>query len=153
VVFAAACGGLGSVLLDSAVEMQPLKLNIRKSIASLCTAASEGPLPILLNTMRGGVNSRALNWGRRQDTPAAAWRGAAVLLPRATMGRSARARPLAVRGLKDGPGGPKRWGASNAGAVPSVRPWGARMVEIGIQSRDDKTMGRLGHDESKETAA
>ncbi len=71
-VFAAACGGLGSVLLDSAVEMQPLKLNIRKSVASLCTAASEGPLPILLNTMRGGVNSRALNWGRRQDTPAAA---------------------------------------------------------------------------------
>ena len=64
--------------------------------------------------------------------------------------RVARARPLAVRGLKDGPGGPKRWGASNAGAVPSVRPWGAGMVEIGIQSRDDKTMGRLGHDESKE---
>ena len=55
-VFAAACGGLGSVLLDSAVEMQPLKLNIRKSVASLCTAASGFGTRFLLNTIRGGVN-------------------------------------------------------------------------------------------------
>jgi hypothetical protein len=41
-VFAAACGGFGSVLLDSAVEMQLLKVNSRKRIATLCTAASEG---------------------------------------------------------------------------------------------------------------
>ncbi len=64
-VFAAACGGFGSVLLDSAVEMQLLKLNTRKRIASLCTAASGVRHPI---SLKHNSRRRKLDVARR-DTP------------------------------------------------------------------------------------